>query len=149
MPPDASSHNFAALEPLCTRSDADVLRPFGLPLASGQWWMYCRTNEQYHRCVQSICLSSVRSLLLTPAVAEPLIGASGHFPPASDHFCELISSRSCVQLGSYLRAWTLLDILGLLLCLDHHVAFVQVTSCILLNYKTITYKFISLIWLCW
>ena len=29
---------------------------------------------------------------------------------------ELVSSRSCVRLGSYLRAWTLLDILGLLLC---------------------------------
>ena len=29
---------------------------------------------------------------------------------------ELVSSRSCVQLGSYLRAWTLLDMLGLLLC---------------------------------
>ena len=32
---------------------------------------------------------------------------------------------------------------------DHHVAFVQVTSCTLLNYKTITCKFISLSWLCW
>ena len=29
---------------------------------------------------------------------------------------ELVSSRSCVRLGSHLRAWTLLDILGLLLC---------------------------------
>ena len=29
---------------------------------------------------------------------------------------ELVSSRSCVQLGSHLRAWTFLDILGLLLC---------------------------------
>ena len=28
---------------------------------------------------------------------------------------ELVSSRSYVQLGSYLRAWTLLDILGVLL----------------------------------
>ena len=29
---------------------------------------------------------------------------------------ELVSSRSYVQLGFHLRAWTLLDILGLLLC---------------------------------
>ena len=29
---------------------------------------------------------------------------------------ELVSSRFCVQLGSHIRAWTLLDILGLLLC---------------------------------
>ena len=29
---------------------------------------------------------------------------------------ELVSSRSCVRLGSHLRAWTLFDILGLLLC---------------------------------
>jgi hypothetical protein len=29
---------------------------------------------------------------------------------------ELVSSRSCISLGFYLRAWTLLDILGLLLC---------------------------------
>ena len=28
---------------------------------------------------------------------------------------ELVSSRSCVQLGFHLRAWTMLDILGLLL----------------------------------
>ena len=35
---------------------------------------------------------------------------------AFGHLCELVSSRSCVQLGSYLRAWTLLDILGVLLC---------------------------------
>ena len=48
-----------------------------------------------------------------PTIVEPLIGASGHFPLASGHFCELVSSRSCVWLGSYLRAWTLLDILGL------------------------------------
>jgi hypothetical protein len=27
-----------------------------------------------------------------------------------------VSSRSCVRLGSYLRAWALLDFLGLLLC---------------------------------
>ena len=29
---------------------------------------------------------------------------------------ELVSSRSCVRLGFHLRAWTLLDILSLLLC---------------------------------
>jgi hypothetical protein len=46
---------------------------------------------------------------------------------------------SLVLLGSCLRCWSL----------DHHVAFVQVTSCTLLNNKTITYKFISPIWLCW
>ena len=58
----------------------------------------------------------VDSLVQRPvAVAEPLIGASGHFLPASDRFCELVSSRFYVRLGSYLRAWTLLDVLGLLL----------------------------------
>ena len=36
--------------------------------------------------------------------------------PASGHLSELVSSRSYVRLGSNLRAWTLLDILGLLLC---------------------------------
>ena len=35
--------------------------------------------------------------------------------PASGHLCELVSLWSCVWLGSYLRAWTLLDILDLLL----------------------------------
>ena len=29
---------------------------------------------------------------------------------------ELVSSRFYIRLGSYLRAWTLLDILGLILC---------------------------------
>ena len=29
---------------------------------------------------------------------------------------ELVSSRSCVRHGSHLRAWSLLDVLGLLLC---------------------------------
>jgi hypothetical protein len=72
---------------------------------------------------------------------------------------ELASLWSCVWLGSHLCAWTLLDILDLLLCYfrsclrcwssDHLVAFVQVTFCTLLNYKTITCKHISLIWLCW
>ena len=46
---------------------------------------------------------------------------------------------SLVLLRSCLWCWSL----------DHHVAFVQVTSCILLNYKIITCKFISTIWLCW
>ena len=46
---------------------------------------------------------------------------------------------SLMLLGSCLWCWSW----------DHHVAFVQVTSCTLLNYKTITCKFISPIWLCW
>ena len=46
---------------------------------------------------------------------------------------------SLVFLGSCLWCWSS----------DHHVAFVQVTSCTLLNYKTITCKFISPTWLCW
>ena len=44
-----------------------------------------------------------------------------------------------VLLRSCLRCWSL----------DHHVAFVQVMFCTLLNYKTNTCKFISPIWLCW
>ena len=35
LPPDASGRKFAALEPLCTRSDAAVLRPVGLLPVSG------------------------------------------------------------------------------------------------------------------
>ena len=66
-------------------------------------------------------VNPVNSLVQRPVtVAKPLIGASGRNLPASDpasgHLCELVSSRSCVRLHSYLRAWTLLDILGLLLC---------------------------------
>jgi hypothetical protein len=44
-----------------------------------------------------------------------------------------------VLLRSFLRCWSS----------DHHVAFVQVMSCTLLDYKTNTCKFISPIWLCW
>ena len=57
---------------------------------------------------------------------------------------------SCLEF-----AWSLGSFLVLLRsCLwcrssDHHVAFVQVTSCTLLNYKMNTCKFISPIWLCW
>ena len=34
---------------------------------------------------------------------------------------ELVSSRSCVWLGSHLCAWTLLDILGLAYGVDHAI----------------------------
>ena len=58
---------------------------------------------------------SVRSLL-TPAVAEQLIGrVRSLIGPRPVTSVELVSSRSCDWLGSDLRAWTLLDILGLLL----------------------------------
>ena len=67
----------------------------------------CPASDQSATSVQS----SVRSRLL-PSL---LIRASGHFPPASGptsgHLCELVSLRSYVRLGSYLHAWTLLDIL--------------------------------------
>ena len=46
---------------------------------------------------------------------------------------------SFVLLRSFLRCWSS----------DHYVAFVQVMSCTLLNYKINTCKFISPIWLCW
>ena len=36
--------------------------------------------------------------------------------PRSVTSAKLVSSRSYVRLGSHLRAWTMLDILGLLLC---------------------------------
>ena len=89
MPPDVFGRNFAALEPFYTRSDAAVLRPVELSLASG---------------LVSGRLSAVSSAQRPVAC------------PASGHLSELVSSRSCVRLGSNLRAWTLLDILGLLLC---------------------------------
>ena len=60
------------------------------------------------------------------------------FPSSCLDFVWYLGS-SLMLLGSCLWCWSW----------DHHVAFVQVTSCTLLNYKTITYKFISLIWLCW
>ena len=56
--------------------------------------------------------SSVRSLLLPSLLIKHLVTVL----PASGHFYELVSSWSCIRLGSYLYAWTLLDILGLLLC---------------------------------
>ena len=50
------------------------------------------------------------------AVAEQLIRhVWSLIGPHQVTFVELVSSRSCVQLGSHLHAWTLLDILGLLL----------------------------------
>ena len=57
---------------------------------------------------------------------------------------------SCLNFAWYLGS-SLVLLRSCLWCWssDHHVAFVQVTSCILLNYKTITCKFISPIWLCW
>ena len=59
--------------------------------------------------------------------------------PSSCLYCAWYLGSSLVLLGSFLWCWSW----------DHHVAFVQVTSCTLLNYKTITCKFISPIWLCW
>ena len=57
---------------------------------------------------------------------------------------------SCLDFAWYLGS-SLVLLRSCLWCWssDHHVAFVQVTSCILLNYKTINCKFISPIWLCW
>ena len=79
-------------------------------------------------------------------------GASGHlwhacfftvlrpvwFPSSCLDYVWYLGS-SLVLLESCLWCWSW----------DHHVAFVQVTSCTLLNYKIITCKFISPIWLCW
>jgi len=102
--------------------------------------------------------SSVRSLLLTP-VAEPLdwsvwlLSSSVRSPLWARFFTILHPTwflSSCLHFAWYLGSSLVL--LGCFLWCwssDHHVAFVQVTSCILLNYKTITCKFISPIWLCW
>ena len=37
-------------------------------------------------------VDSLVQRLIAAADVEPLIGASGHFSPASGHFCELVSS---------------------------------------------------------
>jgi hypothetical protein len=97
LPPDASGRRYAALETLCTRSGAAFLRPIGCRQRPVQRSVACLPSHS----------PSVRS---QRPVAYP---ASG---PASGHHSELISSRSCIRLGSNLHAWTWLDLLGLLLC---------------------------------
>ena len=107
-------------------------------------------------------LFSVRSLLLTP-----VCWASWSERPVT--FLRRLVQRPVTSVSSFLRdlayglvpifmlglAWYLGSSLVLLRsCLwcwssDYHVAFVQVTSCTLLNNKTITCKFIRPIWLCW
>ena len=72
MPPDASGRNFAALEPLYTRSDVAVPAFDRLVASVRSVLSYCHDSEQCHRRVQSLLVLSVRSLLLTPAVAEHL-----------------------------------------------------------------------------
>ena len=58
---------------------------------------------------------SVRSQLLTPAVAWHLIGrVQSLIGPRPVTSAGLVSSRSCVRLGSNLRAWTSLDLVCLL-----------------------------------
>ena len=81
----------AAVDSVVARSERPVQRPVQRPV---------------HRSILCSVLCSVRCSILC-------IGTSC---AASCAFCELVSSRSCVRLGSYLHAWTLLDILGLLLC---------------------------------
>ena len=120
-------------------------------------------DEQYHRWVRSILVLSIRSLLLTPAVAEPLdrsvrslsvsVRSSVRSPLWARFFTILRMAwflSSCLDFAWYLGS-SLVLLGSCLWCwsLDHHVAFIQVTSCTLLNYKTITCKFISPIWLCW
>ena len=58
-------------------------------------------------------LLSVRSQLLTPGVAEHWCVRS-LIEPRPVTSARLVSSRSCVRLGSNLRAWTLLDLVCLL-----------------------------------
>ena len=97
---------------------------------------------------------SVRSLLLAPAVAEQLIGLiRSLIGPRPVTSVELVSSRSYVQLGSHLYAWTLLDILGLLLCfygltydVDHEIIMLPLFKSRLAPYETtkqLLAKFIS------
>ena len=73
------------------------------------------------RCVLSLCRACF-FVILRPA----------WFLSSCLDFAWYLGS-SLVLLGSCLWCWSS----------DHHVAFVQVSSCILLNYKTITCKFIS------
>jgi hypothetical protein len=76
--PDAFGHVWATLEPFWTWSDA-AFGVSGHPAAYVRSrWECCRDGEQCeYPSVQSLLLCSIRSLLLTPAVARHLIGASG------------------------------------------------------------------------
>ena len=125
LPTDASGRRFAALEPYCTRSDAVVLCPVG-----------CRQRPV--QCPVA-CLPSPLPSVQSPQWARFfVILHMAWFQSLCLDFAWYLGS-SLVLLRSFLRCWSS----------DHHVAFVQVTSCTLLNYKINTCKFISPIWLCW
>ena len=131
-----------------------------------------RVQSQFHRSgtflyligcyspASSRSVASVRSRLLLPSL---LIRASGHCATSvwssvrsllwACFFAILHMSwflSLCLDFAWYLGS-SLVLLRSCLWCWssDHHFAFVQVTSCILLNNKIITCKFISLIWLCW
>ena len=121
----------------------------------GDETQFSATDRMLQSCVWSIC----QQRPVTPAVAEPLdrsvrlLSANVRSPLWARFFAFLRPAwflSSCLYFAWYLRS-SLVLLRSCLWCWssDHHVAFVQVTSCTLMNYKTITCKFISLIWLCW
>ena len=160
MLPHTSSRNCAALEPLWTRSDATVPASGRSPSSVRSVLSYCRNSEHCHRRVRSLESSAP----VATADACCFLASLDRTHPvairtASDHLCEARFFvilclawflSSCLDFAWYLGS-SLVLLESCLWCWswDHHVAFVQVTSCTLLNYKSITCKFISPIWLCW
>ena len=163
MPPDASDRNCVALEPLWTQSDAALRASGRLVCYVRSRWKHCRDNEQCHRSVRSLLRSASGQCLIIAADACCCLApdqtcpvthraTSGHLCRA--HFFAILRpawfQSSCLDFAwpcmssmhlhmSFFRCWSS----------DHHVTFVQVMFCILLNYKTNTCKFNSPIWLCW
>ena len=107
LPPDASGRKFAALEPLCTRSDAVVLCPVGLSPA----FVCCCCCRASDRSIRSLFVS-VRSQLW--ARFFMILHAAWFLSSCLDFAWYLESFL--VLLRSCLRCWSS----------DHHIAFVQV-----------------------
>ena len=89
------------------------------PTTGHDWSQICRSGTLLY-LIGRCCPASGR----LPPASGPVSGrltaeSSAQRPvacPASGYHSELISSRSFIRLGSNLHAWTLLDLLGLLLC---------------------------------
>ena len=113
-----------------------ILQPASVLASDRYYWrLFVEPLDWSVRSISSSVQSSVRSLLWARFFA---ILRTAWFLSLCLDFAWYLGS-SLVLLGSCLWCWSS----------NHYVAFIQVTSCTLLNYKTITFKFISLIWLCW
>ena len=115
--------------------------------------------RRYTLCIRSLPRSESGRWCWRLLLLSNWLDASGPHRAASSHLCWarfFTILHTAWFLSSFLDfAWYLGSSLVLLeSCLwcwswDQHVAFIQVMFCTLLNYKTITCKFISLIWSCW